>query len=54
MVPFLFQGGLSTQLQMPLALTLSAGLLVSTLITVVVIPFIYSRWRGGRGSDERV
>lgn len=55
MVPFLFEGGLSTQLQMPLALTLSAGLLVSTLITVVVIPLVYSGWgRRREAKDERV
>jgi HAE1 family hydrophobic/amphiphilic exporter-1 len=41
LLPLAIGGGQGGELQQPLALTLISGLLVSTLLTLVVIPVVY-------------
>ena len=47
LVPLLFAQGPGSEIQRPLAVVVVGGLISSTLLTLLVLPVLYS-WLGGR------
>lgn len=41
--PILFQNDISTQLQIPLIISLIAGLFIGTLVSIFIIPILYKK-----------
>ena len=48
LVPLAFFGGSGSELRAPMALTVTGGLLVSTVFTLILIPVLYHMFEGGR------
>lgn len=48
LVPFLFAKGPGAEIQRPLAIVVIGGLITSTLLTLVVVPTLYSLFEGKR------
>jgi len=42
-LPLVLEGGSGAEVRAPMALTVIGGLIVSTLLTLVVIPVVYDR-----------
>jgi len=53
LLPMAFTRGQGSEVWNPLGLTVLGGLLVSTLITLVLVPTIYTIFERGRWSEER-
>lgn len=53
MVPLAIGVGEGAELRQPMAITVIGGLLVATLLTLIVIPVIYSLVEGGRDASPR-
>jgi len=51
LVPLLFATGPGSEIQRPLAIVVTGGLLTSTLLTLVLLPILFERF--GEGPDER-
>jgi heavy metal efflux system protein len=47
LAPFLFAKGPGSEIQRPLAIVVMAGLITSTLLTLVVVPTLYALFEGG-------
>ncbi|QNI37284.1 efflux RND transporter permease subunit [Edaphobacter albus] len=46
LVPFLFSNGAGSEIQRPLAIVVIGGLLSSTLLTLILVPVVYSTFEG--------
>ena len=44
LVPLLFASGPGSEIQRPLAIVVTGGLVTSTLLTLIVLPLLYRRW----------
>lgn len=51
LLPLAIGFGKGAEIQRPLALAIIGGLITSTLLTLVMIPVIYSAWTGRRGKS---
>ena len=48
LAPLLFASGPGSEIQRPLAVVVVGGLISSTLLTLVLLPVLYSVFAGGR------
>lgn len=46
MLPLLFATGPGSEIQRPLAIVVTGGLISSTLLTLLLLPLIFERWGG--------
>ena len=46
LVPFLFATGPGSEVQRPLAIVVIGGLVTSTLLTLIILPCLYSAFEG--------
>ena len=44
LIPFLFSDGPGSEVQRPLAIVVTGGLLSSTLLTLIMLPILYLRF----------
>jgi cobalt-zinc-cadmium resistance protein CzcA len=52
LVPMVWASGVGSEVQRPLAVVVVFGVTTSTLLTLMVLPVLYS-WLGGRAEDNR-
>ena len=52
LLPMVWASGVGSEVQRPLAVVVVAGVVTSTLLTLMVLPVLYLRFGGGVGPSE--
>lgn len=52
MIPLLFASGPGSEIQKPLAIVVTGGLVSSTLLTLLLLPLIFARWGAGKAAAD--